>query len=148
MIKVKVINHVTGIIYEPSYETLEQAQAEIARHTQEKNWGIPEHTIQVETSPYIPAEYDEEGNEISPEVEAVYEDEIVPSEFTIEIEDITEQVEQERINQNARAYLTSTDWQILRHIRQQALGEALSLSEEAYLELEQLRSDAAASIVN
>lgn len=47
----------------------------------------------------------------------------------------------------AKQFLDSTDWQVLRHIRQKALGVPTSLTEEEYLDLEQRRSDIAASIV-
>lgn len=55
--------------------------------------------------------------------------------------------ERERLNAVEREFLRSTDWQILRHIRQTALGQTTSLSNEEYLELEQQRADAAARIV-
>ena len=44
-------------------------------------------------------------------------------------------------------FLRSTDWQVLRHIRQQALGIPTSLTTQAYLELEQQRQAAASRIV-
>jgi len=44
-------------------------------------------------------------------------------------------------------FLRSTDWQILRHLRQQTLGMPTSLSTPAYLELEQQRQLAASRIV-
>lgn len=46
-----------------------------------------------------------------------------------------------------REYLNSTDWMILRHIRQTALGITTSLTNEQYLELEQQRDAAAARII-
>lgn len=77
--------------------------------------------------PGKPAEYDEEGNEISPEIppttieevvtETVHhEAETVPREatYTYEIVDITAQVEQERVNAEALAYLNETDWLAVR----------------------------------
>ncbi|MFN5251830.1 MAG: hypothetical protein ACK5DE_12355 [Bacteroidota bacterium] len=36
--------------------------------------------------------------------------------YTIEIEDITDQVEQERINAEATEYLASTDWMVIREM--------------------------------
>lgn len=54
---------------------------------------------------------------------------------------------QERTNAENRFILESTDWQILRHIRQKALGQTTTLTDEEYLTLEQSRSDAAAAIV-
>ena len=40
------------------------------------------------------------------------------AEYTVEIEDITAQVEQQRVNQEALAYLASTDWYIIREMDQ------------------------------
>jgi hypothetical protein len=47
-----------------------------------------------------------------------------------------------------REFLSSTDWKVLRHIREKALGQETSLTEEEYLQLEHERADAAASISN
>ena len=60
---------------------------------------------------------------------------------------ILTQREQERTNGLEREFLNSTDWKIMRHIRQKALGIATSLSDAEYLELEQQRQAAAARIV-
>ena len=43
-------------------------------------------------------------------------------------------------------FLTSTDWKVLRHTREKALGVVTSLTEEQYLELEQERENAARAI--
>lgn len=56
--------------------------------------------------------------------------------------------QQELINIENRRFLDSTDWKVLRHIRQKALGITTSLTEEEYLNLEQQRTQAAARIVN
>ena len=68
-------------------------------------------------------------------------------EFEVIIEDISAQLEQERINAESLEFLTVTDFKVLRHIRQKALNQKLSLSEEEYLALEQQRSEAAARII-
>jgi hypothetical protein len=68
-------------------------------------------------------------------------------EFEVEIVDITSQVEQEANNAAAQAFLNNTDWKILRHLRQQALGISTSLTAEEYLELEHERQMAAESIM-
>jgi hypothetical protein len=52
----------------------------------------------------------------------------------------------EKEKAEARQFLNQSDWKILRHIRQKALGIELSLSEEEYLALEQQRAEAAAKI--
>ena len=56
------------------------------------------------------------------------------------------QKEQEKSNAIEREFLNSTDWQVMRHIRQKALGVPTSLTEAEYLALEQKRADAAARI--
>ena len=60
---------------------------------------------------------------------------------------VAEQKAQELSNAQEREFLNSTDWKILRHIRQKALNIATSLSEADYLELEQQRQSAAARII-
>lgn len=45
-----------------------------------------------------------------------------------------------------REFLNRTDWKILRHMREQALGLQTSLTQQEYLELEQQRQTAADSI--
>lgn len=61
--------------------------------------------------------------------------------------DVTAQKEQDFANAQEREFLNSTDWKILRHIRQKALGAPTSLTEEQYIELEQMRQQAAARII-
>jgi hypothetical protein len=55
--------------------------------------------------------------------------------------------EQYRLNGIEREFLNSTDWKILRHMRQKALNVPTTLTDEQYLELEQQRQAAAARIV-
>jgi len=68
-------------------------------------------------------------------------------EHEAEFKDISAEKEQEKTNAEAQAFLDSTDFKVLRHIRQKSLGQQLSLSEDEYLALEQERSDAAERIV-
>jgi hypothetical protein len=60
---------------------------------------------------------------------------------------VVAQKEQHRLNGIEREFLNSTDWKILRHMRQQALNVPTSLTEAEFLELEQQRQAAAARIV-
>lgn len=60
---------------------------------------------------------------------------------------IIDQQEQDRLNGLEREFLNSTDWKIMRHIRQKALNVATSLTDVEYAELEQQRQAAAARIV-
>lgn len=64
------------------------------------------------------------------------------------IDQLAREKAQELINAENREFLNSTDWKVLRHLRQKALGIATSLSDVEYLALEQLRTEAAARIVN
>lgn len=59
-----------------------------------------------------------------------------------------EKKEIEKQNIPILEFLSSTDWKVLRHLRQKTLGIATSLSEEEYLELENQRQNAANSIIN
>lgn len=52
-----------------------------------------------------------------------------------------------KVNKENLRYLKSTDWMILRHLREKTLDQSSSLTEEEYLQLEQKRADAAAAIV-
>ena len=89
-------------------------------------WGKPEHTIELTPMQTIYHEatlpvLDEEGEELEPAVEAYTEVveatlEVVPSEYLVEIEDITEQVNQEAINREAEEFLNNSDWMVLRSL--------------------------------
>ena len=56
------------------------------------------------------------------------------------------QKEQDKLNGVEREFLNSTDWKVLRHLRQKALNIPTSLSDVEYLQLEQQRQAAAARI--
>ena len=60
---------------------------------------------------------------------------------------ITAQRATDVVNGQEREFLNSTDWKVLRHIRQKALNIATSLSDAEYIQLEQQREAAAARIV-
>ena len=49
-------------------------------------------------------------------------------------------------NGQEREFLNSTDWKVLRHLRQKALNIPTSLSDAEYIQLEQQREAAAARI--
>ena len=59
-----------------------------------------------------------------------------------------EQRQVEKENIEPREFLNSTDWMILRHIRQQTLGIPTSLSEQQFIDLENRRNQAASIIIN
>lgn len=55
--------------------------------------------------------------------------------------------EQEKLNAVEREFLNSTDWKVMRHLRQKALGLPTTLTDAEYLELENQRNAAASRIV-
>jgi len=112
-----------------------------------------------EAIPGSPAVMDEAGNIVEaeiPEVHAVYSEAIparthrevkLRAEYTVEVVDITEAVALEKLSTEALRYLESTDWKVLRHIRQKALGITTSMSDEEYLEFELSRVEAANKVI-
>ena len=57
------------------------------------------------------------------------------------------QKEIDKTNAIEREFLNSTDWKILRHIRQKSLNITTTLTDAEYLALEQQRNEAATRIV-
>lgn len=62
--------------------------------------------------------------------------------------EVIERQETEVANGQEKEFLNSTDWKVLRHIRQKALGIPTTLTEAEYLALEQEREDAAQRVVD
>jgi hypothetical protein len=70
-----------------------------------------------EKEPAIPTAVNEDGGELAPAVSIISEEWVkLRAEYTIEIQDIAAEVEQERINREALEYLASTDWLIIREL--------------------------------
>ena len=66
----------------------------------------------------------------------------------VPVDDVVIQAKaREQANAVEQEFLRSTDWKVLRHIRQKALGVPTSLTEQQYLALEQQRAAAAARII-
>lgn len=84
------------------------------------------------------------------EFEVITREEIVPtvtvkgviSGIVIDHEAEAAQVEQERINAEAKKFLSETDWKCQRHVDQKALGISPSLSEEEFQALLLARQEA------
>jgi hypothetical protein len=85
------------------------------------------------------------------EYESLNSDNAVFDMDLLAVRDTTEEeknkIQVEKSNNDRKEFLKSTDWKVLRHIREKALGNLTSLSEEEYLELEKQRELAAKSIV-
>lgn len=111
-------------------------QAEVDAYIQwchdTEHWGKNSHIV--------PAQLDEQGN-------VVTEEYVIPAEYFITVENIADQVRQDQINKESLEFLASTDWMILRHLRQKALSQKTSLTEAEYLQLEQERANVASRVV-
>lgn len=143
MIKVS-IKRDEKVTNEAVFPIIEEAQAWFDKHEAMGSFGQRKQKIQqqVELSPAVISEDGLVLQEAQFEIQEVE----LPG-FEVIFEDLSAKLEQQQINAEAQAFLDATDFKVLRHFRQKALGQELSLSEEEYLALEQQRSDAAASIV-
>ena len=87
------------------FETSSELEQYLTEVSTNGNWGKGEYQSLVKEEVR-----DEETGEILEEAEY----ETISAEFTYEIEDVTNEVDQQQINQEAEAYLLSTDWLIVR----------------------------------
>ena len=111
MIKIIIKNNLGIITHGAEFESLELSQPWIDSCVASNAWGKAAYT---EIIPAKEAVLDENNVEIEPAIaEEIIEH---PAEYTIEIVDITAQVEQERINDESLAYLASTDWMVIRQM--------------------------------
>lgn len=97
-------------------------------------------------------EYSEDiSNAISQRTEIIDSNEVIiytlPADYTYEILDITLQHQAEQESCQALQRLVSTDYKVLRHIRQQALNIPTTLTQEEYLTLEHQRNDASLKVI-
>lgn len=120
------------------FSSMEEAQAWLTKHEGMKTFGQPKQIIQqqIELEPAViekqmilvkEAQLDEEGMEIAP---AEYEEQDVvvkeavmeiqevelAGEYEIVIEDLSARIAQEKINAEALAYLSATDFYIIREL--------------------------------
>ena len=92
------------------FETEEELNSWLSFHIANKTFGLPERPELV---------LNEETGEL------VETGVILPAEYEVVIEDISAQVEQEKINQEALEFLAKTDWMVIR-----AMEKGLELSPE------------------
>ena len=115
---------------------------------EEKIIGVFNYQPAVPDSVIVVTITDEEAANIEKGTHFFDVDKTVKPKSQEEITKISEEKQQEIIKAEKQEFLNSTDWKVLRHIRQKALGIATSLTEEQYLELENQRQNAASSIIN
>ena len=110
-INIKKQNQITN---QASFPTTEEAQAWLAHHEGMKSFGQPKQLVQqqVELSPAVIAEDGSVLQEAVIEMQEVY----IPGSYEVEVTDITSQLEQEKINAEALAFLAATDFYIIREL--------------------------------
>lgn len=157
--------------------TMDEVNNKIQEWTQSQHWGLNPRFVNEDNHALIgldlnTLETQEIEVQMSPmEIEALTEEEkesykVIPSEgepyydfkktitqylapatWSCTIEDITAQYNQEQLNKTSRQFLNDTDWKVLRHIGQKALGVTTSMTEAEYEALEEARQEARDSII-
>lgn len=110
MIQISIIKE-SQVTNQATFPTMEEAQAWLASHEGMGTFGqkASSQTVQVEISPAV---VDSEGVEISP---AQFEEQQIEiSGYSVEIVDISAQLEQEATNTAALKVLAESDWYVTR----------------------------------
>jgi len=118
------------ITNQAQFSSMEEAEQSLANHEGMKTFGQPKQIIQqqVELSPAVIAE---DGSVLQEAVFEMQEVELA-GEYEVEIVDISAQLEQEKINAEAKQFLNDTDKLVLRHRDQKELGIPTKLSDEEF----------------
>lgn len=96
------------------FSSMEEAQAWLSKHEGMKSFGQPKQIIQqqIELSPAVIAE---DGSVLQEAVMEMKEVELA-GDYEVIVEDISAKLEQEKINAEALAYLSATDFYIIREL--------------------------------
>jgi hypothetical protein len=131
MIKIQIKKQ-EQITNEASFPSLEEAHAWLAHHESMKSFGQPKQIVQqqIELSPAVIAE---DGSVLQEAVTEMREVELA-GEYEVEITDISAKLAQEKINQEAQAFLDATDWIVIK-----SLEKGLELSPELKAERQAAR---------
>lgn len=112
MIKISIIKNLQ-VTNSAQFPSQEEADAWLARHEGMGTFGQKKETVERQVL-IFPAVVDSEGLEVSP---AQFEAQMVDLEgYTVEMLDISTQLEQEAINASALRLLAESDWMILREL--------------------------------
>jgi hypothetical protein len=117
MKKVTIKNLQGQITHGAEFQTLEQANAWIDAQKALNSWGKPERLVMENTQELMSEDISlaTEITDIVTELGTMKQYKF-PATFTVEIEDITGQIAQEKERQEALALLAATDWYIIREM--------------------------------
>ena len=90
------------VVHQVGGSSREDCLAKLQPYFEHKTFGKPESTETILVSEAIPEVRDDEGNVVQEAVEAVYETKVIPAEYEILIEDITQQVALEKSKQEEK----------------------------------------------
>ena len=109
------------ITNQAQFSSMEEAEQWLAHHASMKSFGQPKQIVQqqIELSPAVIAE---DGSVLQEAVTEMQEVELA-GDYEVEIVDISAQLEQEKINAEALAFLAATDYIVVRAMER---GEELS----------------------
>lgn len=111
MKRVKITNYVKNEKFGADFE---DPTAWIAQEVANNSWGLPDRWLP--DSPLNPLSDEEKAKATDTRVVDEVTEYFFPAEYTIEIEDITAQLEQEKANAEALKYLAETDWLMIREL--------------------------------
>lgn len=112
MIKISIIKN-AQVTNSAQFPSQEEADTWLARHEGMGTFGQKKETVERQVL-IFPAVVDSEGMEVSP---AQFEAQMVDLEgYTVEMLDISAQLEQEATNASALKILAESDWMILREL--------------------------------
>lgn len=87
---------------------------------------------------------DAENNQL---VAGTHRFDVASKQVVLQDQTILDERAAEKANADSLEFLRSTDWKVLRHIREKALGVSTSMTEAQYIELEHQRAAAAARVI-
>ncbi len=111
MIKINILKN-GQVTNSATFDSQELADAWLAREEANRSFGQLERWVRDDQD--VSSAID--TREISPEGEEPYTEYLLPKEYEVEVVDVTAQVAQEQAIEEARQYLASTDWMIIREM--------------------------------
>lgn len=139
MIKVTVQNN-KNQYFEANFSSENEATEWINIQVEKQSWGKPDRWI---SFIFEPDQGYTETREIEDKIEYFY-----PCEYQIEIKDTSLELQLKAESDEALKFLNETDYKILRHNGQLALGIATTMTHSQYLALEQQRQAARAKVIS
>ena len=101
MLKLSVIKN-NQVVHNTAGQTEQECLAQLQPYFEHKTFGEPAREETALVSEAVPEVRDEEGNVIQEAVEAVYETKVIPADYEIEVENITQQVALEKSKQEEK----------------------------------------------